>query len=118
MKYLVLLIFASISTKSLSCEMPKEYLELREQVADTMVKPYKDCLSMTKGAAHWKAVSNCIMDAQGEHASECDRKVSHGLYPNETINTEHCELLQYTFEQFETALQESTQIKQILKCKI
>jgi hypothetical protein len=82
------------------------------------MKPYKDCMTMTKGAAHWKAVSNCIMEGQGEHALVCDRKVRHDLYPNETINTEHCELLQYTVEQFVTTLEESAQVKQIQKCKI
>lgn len=102
---------------SATCKITSEYAELREQAAETLKKPYDQCLSSAKNAKYWKAVSNCLVDAKSETTTECEKLVAHAQYPAEYVSTEHCEILKPSFEQFKSLLNELREQSSVKKCE-
>ncbi len=99
------------------CERTPEYIELRDEIYQLVTKPYRECKSSTKSSEHWKAVSNCVADAQGEDAFECGKLVGNRVYPTAHINVTHCELLKPSSEFFIQTLHEIADAKKIVECK-
>lgn len=112
--YLIFLIL--FTSSSFSCELTKEYRELRSSLRKEAYESYNECKDSTRSYFYYQAVAKCKAEGKGENVGGgCFHIVGYQqTYTEKDI--EHCNIFKPTIEQMKKYLNFIVKRDNISKC--